>query len=313
MILPISAIIPTRLRAGALGRTLESLAAQERQPAEIVVVDASEDDATREVCRIAAGRLEGRLKWLRSRTAGAATQRNVGVKRSGKPFVLFVDDDVFFEEDCLGRLFDALQQNRELGGVNSTIINQQYSPPGRFSRVVYGLLDGHGNDSHAGRVIGPAVNFLPEDRDGLPAVVPVEWLNTTCTLYRREALPSPPFPRIFRGYSMCEDLTLSLIVGRKWSLANVREARIYHDSQPGSHKADAREMAAMELLNRHFVMTRVLGRRGWADYLKLALWEAFNMAAIVRQEEHPMVALWDQFAGKAAATKQFITRGGRDH
>ena len=43
-----------------------------------------------------------------------------------------------------------------------------------------------------------------------PEVASVEWLNTTCTIYRGEALPSPPFCNQFTGYSLMEDLALSL-------------------------------------------------------------------------------------------------------
>ncbi len=58
-------------------------------------------------------------------------------------------------------------------------------------------------------------------------MVPVEWLNTTCTLYRREALPDPPFLSHFTGYSLMEDLALSLTVGKRWKLANARGLRIF--------------------------------------------------------------------------------------
>ena len=128
-----------------------------------------------------------------------------------------------------------------------------------------------------GRVLGPAVNLAPEDRDGLPEVVPVEWLNTGCTFYRREALPQPPFPDQFKDYSMMEDLALSLTVAKHWRLANARTARIFHDSQPGPYKSDPATLAEMELVNRHYVMTRVLSRRGWSDYLRLAIWETFQI------------------------------------
>ena len=133
--------------------------------------------------------------------------------------------------------------------------------------------------SFAGRVIGPAVNLLPEDRHDLPEVVPVEWLNHGCTIYRREALPDPPFPAEFTGYSLMEDLALSLQVGKTWKLANARTARIFHDSQPGTYKSDARSRSRMELVNRHFVMTRIMGRRGFIAYLKLAAWELFSLAS----------------------------------
>jgi hypothetical protein len=120
------------------------------------------------------------------------------------------------------------------------------------------------------------VNLLPEDRDELPEVVTVEWLNTTCTLYRREALPNPPFANQFSGYSLMEDLSLSLTVGKRWRLANARTARIYHDSQPGEHKSDPAAVAQMHLQNRLYVMTKVLGRARLQDYLRLGCWLAFS-------------------------------------
>jgi hypothetical protein len=137
--------------------------------------------------------------------------------------------------------------------------------------------------------LGPAVNLLPQDREDLPEAVPVDWLNTTCALYRREALPDQPFPDHFKGYSMMEDLTLSLTVGRCWKLANARTARIYHDSQPGEHKSDPGLVAQMELLNRHYVMTKVLGRSRFSDYLKLGLFELFSLVSILKAPAGRMV------------------------
>lgn len=54
---------------------------------------------------------------------------------------------------------------------------------------------------YAGRIIGPAIPFLP----GLPPgngaasdTVPVQWLNLGCTLYRRRFMPDPPFDPRFQ-------------------------------------------------------------------------------------------------------------------
>jgi hypothetical protein len=109
--------------------------------------------------------------------------------------------------------------------------------------------------------------------------VPSEWLNLGCTLYRRGALPSPPFDSIFAGYSMMEDVALSVRVAKKWPLANARTARIFHDSQPGAHKADVSSLAEMELVNRHYIMSILLERNQWSDYVRLFMWEAFNLLA----------------------------------
>ncbi|HZZ17389.1 MAG TPA: hypothetical protein VFE08_15690, partial [Candidatus Sulfotelmatobacter sp.] len=172
---------------------------------------------------------------------------------------------------------------------------------------VFRLMAGHAERSYAGRVLGPAVNLLPEDRDDLPAVVPVEWLNTGCTLYRRIALPDPPFPDHFKGYSLMEDLTLSLIVGKQWKLANARTARIYHDSQPGSYKSDPQLISEMQLVNRHYVMTKVLGRNRMSDYLKLLLFELFSLASTLQNPASRMV-LGPTLHGKARASWLIMTK-----
>ncbi|MGD9657289.1 MAG: glycosyltransferase family 2 protein [Methylocystis sp.] len=278
--LPISAIVPTIDRAAVLRRTLESLAAQGALPAELIVVDGSTEDDAKAVVEQWGAAIAQATKtiFLRASVAGAATQRNQGVAFATQPFVWFFDDDIRFESECLARLWRAIDSDEALGGVNAMIVNQRYQPPGRVSRMMFALMNGRNAPTFAGKVLGPAVNLLPEDRDDLPKVVPTEWLNTTCTIYRREALPDPPFDSIFVGYSMMEDLALSLRVAKRWRLANARTARIFHDSQPGRHKGDSAALAEMELINRHYVMTQVLGRARSLDYARLALWEAFQFA-----------------------------------
>jgi hypothetical protein len=110
----------------------------------------------------------------------------------------------------------------------------------------------------------------------MPEVVPVEWLNLGATIYRKEALSTPVFDSHFTGYSLAEDLSLSVTVGRNWKLMNARTARIYHDSQPGSHKNNAFKMGEMDVLNRHYIMRHVLMKRRVKDYFKLFLFEAFQ-------------------------------------
>ena len=279
--------MPTLHRPQVLARALASLFAQDVLPAELIVVDASDDIETQ--TKVEAFAVQGTglcsIRWVPADIRGAAAQRNQGVAAATQPFLWFFDDDIVFEPDCVVRLWRAIDSDSSLGGVSATIINQRYQPPGRVSRMLFSFLDSQHQHSFAGRVVGPAVNLLPEDRDDLPEVVPIEWLNTTCTMYRREALPSPPFDSVFTGYSLMEDLTLSLRVGRTWKLANARTARVLHDSQPGAYKADIAAMAAMELINRHYVMTEIMGRKRVMDFARLFAWEAFQLVACAAQAE----------------------------
>jgi glycosyltransferase involved in cell wall biosynthesis len=305
--LPLTLVIATRDRTAALRRTLESLAEQSSQPDELRIVDASSDEGTRSLCEESIPKLQSKVLWCRAEVPGAASQRNQGVRLASQATIGFMDDDVLLEPDCFSRLWRALNFDDRMGGVSAMITNQRYQSPGRASRFVFRLMDGRAESSYAGRVLGPAVNLLPEDREDLPEVVPVEWLNTTCTLYRREALPDPPFPEHFQGYSLMEDVTLSLTVGRHWKIANARTARIYHDSQPGSHKGDSKFVAEMQLINRHYVMTKVLGRSRISDYLKLFLFEMFSLASILQVPSGRAVFV-PTLRGTARASWSILTR-----
>ncbi|MBE9179521.1 glycosyltransferase family 2 protein [Oculatella sp. LEGE 06141] len=280
--LPISALVPTRHRSLPLARTLNSLAQQSSQPIEMIIVDGSDDDETQRLCQSSIPGLLTQIKYYRATEIGAATQRNQAIDRATQEFIWLMDDDILLEPECLARLWDALQSSPFIGGVNAMITNQRYLPPGRISRTLFQFLHGKVEKSYAGKCIGPALNLLPEDDHTLPEIVSVDWLNTTCALYRREALPTPLFSANFVGYSLMEDVTLSLIVGKHWKLANARTARIFHDSQPGDHKNNPAILAKMELVNRHFVMTRILERQNLRDYLNLTILQLFEIAALLQ-------------------------------
>lgn len=299
IVFPASAVIPTRDRAISMTRFLESLTGQSHQPAELIIVDASPGTDTETLLALWDRRLVSAIRYHRASTAGAAAQRNQGVALAREPFILFMDDDILLESDCLSRLWSAMGSDPTLGGVNAMITNQCYSPPGRVTRTLFRTLHGSNLPSFAGKCIGPALNLLPEDADDLPAVVDTEWLNTTCTLYRREALPEPPFSGHFTGYSMMEDLTLSLIVSRSWRLANARTARIYHASEQSGDKLDVAKMARMELVNRHYVMRQILDRRSSGDYGKLLLLEMFGIVSALCSTTG-LIQLPKVLAGKAS-------------
>lgn len=304
-LLPISAVVPTLNRSAVLSRMLNSLVQQSAQPAEMVIVDASQDRQTERLCSERISGLETKLVYRRAMEVGAAVQRNEAVSFASHDYILFLDDDILFEPDCVVRLWRALHNEEGIGGANVTINNQKYLPPGKLSRTLFRLLHGRSEKSYAGKCIGPAMNLLAEDRPDLPEAVPVEWLNTTCTLYRKQALPKPVFMNHFIGYSFMEDVALSLTVGKEWKLVNARTARIYHDSQRAEYKDNQSAMARMELINRHFIMTRILGRTNSIDYMKLALLEAFGITTSLTSAK-ALRALPSLLVGKASALRSII-------
>src|SRR5665213_1700976 len=126
IILPVSGIIPTRDRASALSRMLDSLSRQSACPAELIVVDASNDDATKNIVAEFSIRTAGwgsRTRWQAAEETGAAVQRNQAIRLATQPVIAFFDDDIVFEEECLARLWSALQSDPRIGGVNAMIAN----------------------------------------------------------------------------------------------------------------------------------------------------------------------------------------------
>jgi glycosyltransferase involved in cell wall biosynthesis len=305
MILPVSAVIPTRNREGVLSRTLTSLVAQSDLPGELVIIDASENDHDGLFRR----KLESHgIKFIykQAKDRGAAAQRMEGIALSSQPYLLLMDDDILFEQDCLRRIWNGFSIDERVGAVNAMITNQKYTPPGMVTRTMYRVLSGETRSTYAGRLIGPGWNILPEDHDQLPEYVQCEWLNTTCTLYRREALPHPVFDQQFKGYSLMEDVALSVIIGRNWKLLNARMARIYHDSQPGDHKADLRELSEMEIVNRYHIMTAVLGRTGLSNKVKFAVFELFQVFTGLAGHRS-LRLLFKDVRGKLAGVRKIIS------
>jgi glycosyltransferase involved in cell wall biosynthesis len=306
MLIALSAVVATRNRSLPLARMLNSLAQQSLQPVEMVVIDGSENDETEKLCQSQIPNLHTKIIYYRATEIGAATQRNQAMQYATQDIIWLLDDDIIFEPNCVERLWQGLQRDFQLGGVNAMITNQRYLPPGIISRYLFQVLHGHKESSYAGKCIGPALNLLPEDCPNLPEIVSVEWLNTTCVMYRREALPNPLFPSIFTGYSLMEDVTLSLTVGKNWKLANARTARIFHDSQPGDHKNNLGRLAQMELINRHYVMTQILEKNLIKDYVKLTILELFEIAtcctSIKKSLQIPSIML-----GKINAILQLIS------
>src|SRR3954465_2978675 len=108
----IVAICATAERVESLTVMLRSLAANHVQPAEIVIVDASASPM--DVPQVAG--LKSKVRVIRARTRGAASQRNEGIAVTNEMVIWFLDDDVILKEDCAEKLWQALLSAEDIGG-----------------------------------------------------------------------------------------------------------------------------------------------------------------------------------------------------
>ncbi|WP_293789540.1 glycosyltransferase [uncultured Pedobacter sp.] len=276
MVVAISLIIPTLNRRQALHRTIESISVQEYQPDEILIIDASTHFVNESYTfKQLFPNLKSNILHLPARQKGSAKQRNYGVEIAKNEIIGFADDDILLEKKCIENLYRGLTENESCGGINAIISNQSFSPLGMISKMVYWTMGINTNETLYGKCVGPVITFLPAYLQEVD-VIKVDWLNTTCTLYRKEALPNPVFDEHFTGYSLMEDLALSLRVGQNWTLLNSPRAVIYHDSQPGEEKNNLLIMGEMDLVNRYYIMKYILHHSSFKHKLQLLLQQVFS-------------------------------------
>jgi glycosyltransferase involved in cell wall biosynthesis len=268
-----SVVIATLDRPVLLSAALDSLIQQTRPPSRIIVVDASLEDETKAV--VDRRRDRAPMLYLRSRIQSAAQQRNLGAESVSTPLIAFVDDDVVLPAETFSRLVAPFEgENGEtIGGVAGRIKDLGHSKPRGLLWWYYRLQAGYPHPNFGARLMGAAVNTLPcyEEQSGL---IPSDWLNTTCVLYRTDLFSRERFPE-FNGYSFMEDVHLSARIAKTHQLYFDAEAVYEHHSATTEFKQDQAAYAAAAIRNRRIVARDVLSIGGLELEIKMLLHRLF--------------------------------------
>ena len=266
-------VIATRNRARYLEELLDDLVRQSLPPDQVFVVDASDHAVAVTIRELVAQPRAFEVSYLRGKAASAAEQRNQGAEAAAADLVVFLDDDVRLEPRFLEELAAPFESDshRRLGGLSGTITNQVFTPLSRWNRIALELCIGPLPDSLGGRLVGPAVNFLPEDRPD--TIQQVDWLPSGCTAYRGDLFLKHRFPEHFEGYSFAEDVHLSARIAKTHRLLNTTRARLYHHDRGRETHRDWRALGASMVRHRYEIMTEILGRRSRRDHLQLFAYE----------------------------------------
>jgi GT2 family glycosyltransferase len=117
----ISVIIVTLNRSDCVRRCLECLFSQNPQPDQVIVVDASADDLTRNVV----ADFDTTLYLRNENGYGRMTaSRNIGIAEATGDIIAFLDDDAFPHEGWLRNTVDTFSSSL-IGGVGGRALNQQ--------------------------------------------------------------------------------------------------------------------------------------------------------------------------------------------
>lgn len=275
-----SAVIATRDRPLDLEECLRSLSAQLAPPSEAVIVDASDGPATQDLCERLANTLNFPVLYRKAKWPSSAVQRNDGARLASGRFILFADDDVVLEPDFLDeiRTIYAGDADERVGGVCGLVIESaRATEPTRFGRMLLRLCAGADPISNAGRIIGPAINVGHDVNATAPMCV--EWLHTGGVVYRTKVFSKHQFSETFVGYSFMEDVHLSARAAKTHTLLFNPRAKLFHKSRGSQSNRKWVELGRSMMLNRHAVMTSVLGRADITHYARLAAFELLYCTA----------------------------------
>lgn len=128
----VTVILCTYNRCRSLVRALESVAASELPDSvkwDVLVVDNSSPDQTREVVADFCRRHPGRFRYLFEPKPGKSHALNSGIREGGGDVLAFMDDDVTVEPTWLARLTSVFREGN-CAGVGGPILPQSgFKPP----------------------------------------------------------------------------------------------------------------------------------------------------------------------------------------
>jgi glucosyl-dolichyl phosphate glucuronosyltransferase len=233
----VSVIIPTKNRPIDLGLTVESLFQQSVLPIQLIVVDQSQTEESKE-----------RVEWLFAEASSAIREtvqlfhildpaisgltvaRNRGMERAQGDICLFLDDDVVLEANFLEELLAVYERHPQITGVSGIITN--YRRPPLLSRLWHTVFfRGPFHDER--QAIYRNVDSLRTTD-----LVRIDRLGGGLMSFRADAIRGCLFDENLCGVSDGEDVDFCVRLQPTSLLAIAPRARLVHSQSQGGRLID---------------------------------------------------------------------------
>lgn len=272
--------IPTLSRPAPMREVLEGLSCQTMSPAAVIVVDASADDATEQVCTSMRDRFPpGVLRHHRA-PRGLTRQRNLGIdllRAEDVPYVCMLDDDVTLSADFLAAAAGFLEseEGTDFGGI-SAYDCRNWGVPFERAETLYhriGLYDG---ELRPGRWLRCGV-FLELSRlASFEGIHETDFIPGGHTVWRTEVFDGFKAPERLEGYALGEDKHLSVRVASRYRIGVLGQARVWHEVAEGG-RTSRMAMAYHYLRNQAVILRDCDPRPTLGRYMRFLSYHGINL------------------------------------
>ena len=245
----VSVVVPTKNRPDEIARMLRSLRAQPTMPLEVIIVDQSTPGYALEPF--------GQLVHLNDpQIGGIAAARNRGVDLARGDVILFFDDDVVLETDCVREVAIAFAARPELVGAQCSIHNPWDDAPLSLYDVST-LIFEHGF-------------FDPRPKRRHHETIP-RLISGLASAFRRDLLQREHFDEALPGYSLAEDWDLTKRAAGHGALTILPAARVRHEHSP-KNRLDALAYAKLRRTNILYLYAKLGADRDLRNRLWKQWW-----------------------------------------
>ncbi|MAW96677.1 MULTISPECIES: glycosyltransferase [unclassified Leeuwenhoekiella] len=266
----VSLIVCTYQRAEALNRLLASVVTQDIYPDEILIIDGSRDNKTRE--SLSQQDIKN-LRYFQVQDAdrGLTRQRNFGIEKLNPEaeIVCFLDDDVVLEPGYFTAVLDAFDSDPDIVGVGGVAINENLWKPSerKTSTDKIYVLEGFERKESQRFYLRNKLGLQSPD---LPGIMPafshgrtygypltgknyeVDLLIGMAMSFRREVIDAEKFSLYFDGYGLYEDADYSLRALNYGKNVLCTAARLEHHHDPAG-RPDLYKYGKMVIRNGWYV------------------------------------------------------------
>jgi GT2 family glycosyltransferase len=280
----------------AILNILNSIELQSAVPLEVIIVDASEDNKTKEAIKNKFESLNILYFLVEGEHRGLTKQRNFGLDKltSDTEIVIFLDDDLILEKEFCQNILSNFN-DLEIIGAEGYITNELKWEKIAHNEVVnsnYFHLDSYQYKLSARDRVRKYLGLYPSSMQ--PGLIPeyghgksslpptnkvyfVEHIMGGITAYRKSIFDHIQFSEFFEGYGLYEDFDFSIRASAFGKLVAVTSAKCAHHHDP-SGRPNYFKYGRMVVWNGYYVWRLKHPKPGCINIVK---WYLITMLLIV--------------------------------